>query len=484
MSQSLVREATGDVVLRTDNVAIRFKHEWGGTPCDFFQEPQPAIINPFPGSAASVAWNTGQDPTQASANGLLNNPIHRVGDKPSWQFDYYIRESLFDAAGIYEVSGHAPDFWLSAESNDDAIAPDAHSPDSGWRTKYNPGRFGSLVNNAYCPVVFEPVGNNFSGILCVGDELVSTLTKPWNFRLREYRQGAISFKINVSMKYASPAGIAGFLFRKWMPPYSVQTKDDAYAAAGYHLYINSAGGWSITGQRGGTAQATLAVGNLSRTNGAKLKSDLGVQVEIRTSTTDLGLIQLYVEDALVCTLHEPYPITHPHFALFAQDTNKGIIVFQQRRVWDMSTQFSSRYTALPGGKFSSKVAVQNSAGVSGKQIFYRANLPAMFLNKTTFLAGNRRTSGVTESGSVFDFEGIELIQNYKKFWAGNKELSLGMLAEVTRVAIDGVPSEGAHLLLQQHSFNDEFVIMLNPLPMGIGTMAEKLEMDITWATRV
>jgi hypothetical protein len=152
----LYRESDGNVVMRGGDLTLRFYSRYGGAPLSWYKTGFPVLTNEFPGSGVSVAWRTQQDPTQASANGVLEHPIHILGDKATERFDYYTRETLLDAAnGIYQVTGFAPDFWLSSEAMDDAIAPNSDGSDSGWRTPYAPGRFASILASPSRPVIIK-----------------------------------------------------------------------------------------------------------------------------------------------------------------------------------------------------------------------------------------------------------------------------------------------------------------------------------------
>jgi len=104
--KSLTREANGNVVLRSGHFTMRFDRMFGGTPLEWYSEdPYGMLTNAFPGNGTSVYYNTGQDPTQASSNGFLPNPI-ATGSPDTAMYSYYSSEKLYSpSANTYIVGG-------------------------------------------------------------------------------------------------------------------------------------------------------------------------------------------------------------------------------------------------------------------------------------------------------------------------------------------------------------------------------------------
>lgn len=116
------------VSMKTGSTTVEFDTRCGGAVLGFLNNNTP-IVDPFGGAGMNVVPETGNDPTQASANGYLANPIARFDDRSTDQFAYYWRERRFDppavagAPAVYEVAGFAPYFWASLDPTDDSIAP-------------------------------------------------------------------------------------------------------------------------------------------------------------------------------------------------------------------------------------------------------------------------------------------------------------------------------------------------------------------------
>ena len=69
---------------------VRFDSQFGGAPTEWFYKGRPTS-SPHPGEAVNLTFDTGQDGTQTSANGVDPNPVARWGfNDPSV---YYLRET-------------------------------------------------------------------------------------------------------------------------------------------------------------------------------------------------------------------------------------------------------------------------------------------------------------------------------------------------------------------------------------------------------
>jgi len=479
-AQTLYREADGNVVLRGGGgMTLRFLANYGGTPLQWYAEGFPPLLNEFPGSGASVAWRSGQDPTQASANGILANPIHRLGDSSTMRYDYYARETVFDAAsGTYTVAGFAPDFWASLEALDDAIAPNGDKSDTGWRTRYQPGKFSSVLASPSLPVIFEGRADNQSGLFFVGSE--NNEGSEWSSRLREYKNGRIAFKIQLSLAQAAPEAFAGFMFRKSVPA-GAATKHDGYMAPGIHLMFNKRGGWALSRMNpsGGEfllTKGTLTSAQLARLNGA------GLQVEVRTHNTRPGYLEMIFDDVAVTTFTDPMGLKGAHFGLFAS-TPWGHVIFQNRAVFDVGMSFVAQYSPWAHG-IVSDIVVRNAAGVAAPHVLDRANMPAVFLNTTTFPESDRRI-GLWNGATLTDVPAASYPLNGQLgLWAGNKAGDVGLLAIPEILTVDGQPATQAHGFLKQKTEGGEFVMMLNPLPPESFSEVREMRMRTRWMARL
>lgn len=445
---TLRREADGNVVLSSGDCDIRFFRNFGGAPLEFWRRGFPGpITNRFPGSGVSVSWELGQDPTQATSNGIAAHPICCFGMPSTDKYNYYIREYVYDAAGSYGVSGFCPDFLLFHESIDCYPCPPAH----GW----------TAINNA---LIFSGSPAHSSGIFSPGNEM-----EPG--RIRRYPRGKISFKIKTILK--SDSGIAGFMFRKSVVSQSPQM-GEFYFADGYHLNLNRAGQWQLIQQRG-AVQTSIANGILSSTERTRLITG-GLVVEVRTNNALPGAIEIYFDDVLRKSLALDNPILGDAFGYFAQCSN-GTIGFVDSQVFDMGVQFSSRYTSHLDGTFRQVVVVE----ADEPRDFYRANTPGAFLNSELF--AQRECQALPHAAQQWvPAEGLHQFGDYRAFWCGNEAGTLGLCARDLVARVDGAPSADAHLLLQRYAVNNEFILHLNPLPALRQTRCRRIDCEVTWST--
>lgn len=441
----LRREPTGNVVLNSGDADIRFFTSNGGAPLEFWRHNFPGpITNSYPGSGCQMSFNTGQDPTQASANGNTSHPICCFGLAHTQKHNYYCRETLLDvAAGEYEVSGFAPDFWLSSEGIDDYPCP----PAVGW----------SAINGA---LSFTGSAANPSGVFCPGNEM-----EPG--QIRRYPGGRIAFKIRIN--FATTSGIAGLLFRKVVPANS-PTKDGFYAADGYHLNVNQAFGWELRKQVSGV-QTILAGGSAPPTPG-------GVLFEVRTHNNVPGHLEVLINGAPISVVSDSSPVLGDAFGCFAT-CSSGVVSFLDRQIFDLGVTFSSRWKSLGGGSFENKVIIES---LFGDRLFYRANPAQCFLNKTLFPAGQRATEFDIGAGWQSG-EGIVLAMPGSKFWVGNPQGTLGLKWHHLYSLVDADSSEpdSPHALLAKHAVNDEFIFMFNPLSHEVSRISSRLETAGIWS---
>lgn len=482
MPQSLTREADGNCVLRSDNVALRFFARNGGAPLEWWSEPFPLVTNSFPGSGVSANYELGQDPTQASANGLTENPICLYSDPATGIYNYYGRESQFDPTGNYKVTSFIPDFWGSFELADDSIAPNPDGSDTGWRTKYQPGSYAAALNTAPCPVIFQGTPVCWSGLFFVGNETMP-VGGAWNQRLRNYGEGRVAFKTNISLANAAADSFAGVLFRKTIPTNNI-SKHEAFSANGLHLYVYRSGAWSLNKMKNYTSTC-LANGQLSVDNFTKLISINGLQVEVRTNNVLQDKIEIFFDNIRATTVQAVGCNRGPHTCLFAS-TSSGDIFFGHRQIFHVGVQLESLYSALPGGLIVSDIKVTSL--VPEPVYFYRANLPGAFLNQTTFLPGNRRCAKLV-NGVWQNFTGTQtfLFSEAESVYVGNNEGTCGMCISDTVAQVDGVDNPEAHFLVGSNVINNEFVLMLNPLSAADNLTPKaikSLRLKTTWQMHI
>jgi len=469
--KSLTREANGNVVLRSGHFTMRFDRMFGGTPLEWYSEdPYGMLTNAFPGNGTSVYYNTGQDPTQASSNGFLPNPI-ATGSPDTAMYSYYSSEKLYSpSANTYIVGGFAPDFWLSAEWPDDAIALPANKSDHGWRTLYRPVGLNLDVNPGR-PVVFQGTAGNQTGLFFVGNEL--KLDGGWNQRIRSYGARRLAAKITVSLNGADADSSAGIYFGLNVTDGCI-SKEKALALDHTRLvFYRKTNTWELSSLVKGK-RTIHKQGVLSRTQAQKLKSSAGLQMEIRTHNYIPSKLYVLLDNTNTLDFDwAAFPLG-PHFALYAC-SKSGKVTFSNRQIFDVGVEFTSEYYATPGedGKITSRIKLWT---IGGNRFFYRTNLPGLYINPTTFPDTDKVFQGLTDKGWVPLPSMPFLLSDYKKYWAGNAAGTLGICAEVVSALVDSRCSSGAHALISNQNF------MLNSLSQ-VGETINNTELTTVWSTR-
>jgi len=281
----------------------------------------------------SVVYETGgQDATQASANGLLANPIAR-GDDPCsvTQYNYYIREQELTSGNpaVYEVRGFAPFFWASGSPNDDAIAGPIEG--NGWHTAYQSASSDCSLPtyDASIPVYFVGGDTSNMGMLMLGHELECAIpgqpacdSIPWNQRLCEIPQGRVAFKVAISLAYASPSAFAGVVFAKVIPSVGEIDLGQAVSAPGYSLNVNKLGQVQLIKVQQGGGQELLydappAVQTLVAARINDCNDPYGMTLEVRTFNGQPGRFDIHLDDqpAAAATVLDTAPLSGPHFGL-------------------------------------------------------------------------------------------------------------------------------------------------------------------------
>lgn len=396
---------THAVRMTTGDMTVFFDSQYGGTPRWWALDPNPqSIIEPYPGAGMSVVYDTGQDSTQATANGNTPHPIARIGDPGSIAlYNYYIRETVYqppsasDPRAVYEIAGAAPFFWLSYNAADDAIIG---GKGSGW---YFPG-YDACSNTALntlpdpgcaapldefnIPIYFLGRANDPTrddGVLLIANQLTPLDLIPpctgtprhWTQRLCEIPDGRVAFKVRVSLAAASADSFASIWFRRQMPTSESAGLSQAFESAGYSFNVNRLGHLALMKVHPGGGQQTLwstaEQPALIPFVQERVNSAAGVLLEVRTHNGDPSVIDLFVENQHVSppagdpasptidAVDDPTPYLYPHTALYAYSPgNCTYVKFSERQVFDMGLEFRAKYTARPDGYIESEVSVVNA----------------------------------------------------------------------------------------------------------------------------
>lgn len=483
--KTLFREPGGTVVLKSNTFALRFFPEWGGCPREFWSEPFPRLTNPYPGSAASLASDRGQDPTQASSDGETPNPIARIGDAASTlKYNYYGRETMFlPNECIYGINLFMPDFWLSHEAMDDFIP--VSNGDHGWRTAYSPGIYSSTWKTPSSRVIFDgPRCPDGFGVFLPGNQLKREYS--WN-DVAHYPEGRFAGKTLVSFYNNNQNSVGGLIFRKDKTDYFPPTAFALYAAAGYSFTVNSQKKWTFSKTNPNGTITYTKEGALTAPEALKLYSNNGLELEVRTHNGLPGYIELYIEGRQVYVTNDTaLPPTGNGSLCGLYANSKGVIQFDKRRFFDVSTEGQVYYKALDNKTIQQKLCIRKVPGADSIPAYLSRAGFGVFMDQNTFPTNARFTYGIRENGAKEDIDGkLIYLDQYKSFWVGNEEGTIGLKATPQLITIDDKEAEFAHCLLQKHSFNDEFYMGFNPLPPNVIDMPLfKTEMTIDWTVTI
>ncbi len=462
----------------TGRVRLRFDTYYGGAPLEWYvnqngQETELLSPPPKAGTGFQLVYETGQDATQASANGITPFRIARTVDPVDVlnQNNYYCREVLPaewpSGCNYYRVVGFAPFFWASLDAIDDAYPPftrslpvgiDPHTEQSGWMTS-RPG-----IADAGVPLWFRSQPGKPAGIVMIGNEMKPVGSASWNRRLLEIPEGRFACRIRVGFGETTAGAIAGIMFRRQVPVREDANIDDAYAAPGYTLYVNYAGDLEIIRVQGG--QDRVWKGQLSNASRALLRSASGTQLELRTHNAMPGRVEIYADHVALGVYNDPQPILGPHFGLFATAPANTFIRFAEREVFDVGTEFQSTVTALPDGVLETEMILRPAPGVTSSRSYYRVVNSAFLSSRPDYLAQiatespagqilAARTDGMfaprllSSQGTIVF--GPPAPADAYGLWVGQPEGSVGLYCVPMDAQIDGRPAPGPHALLGSHN---------------------------------
>lgn len=454
--QEMYREPTGNVVLRSEGAALRLIRKFGYAPNEIWKDGFPLLTNSFPGSGVSAYVHNGQDPTQATPNGPT--PFN-VDEDGFYIQEFAITQFSFGVIGIWS------DFWASLESNDDAVYG------YGWRTPYNPGRFAHELSYWERPVIFEGSKQAPSGAIFPGNDLEAAKT------IRRYENGMFAGKVKISLRDADSKAWAGFLLRAEVPK-NVASTNDVFLSRGIQLIFFRNGTYKVyfTGKE----STSTKLKRLKKGHRLDLTGN-GLELEVRCLASQ-SIIELYAGGEKIDTIRHPAELTfNSHMGLIANATS-GHIWFLKRKFFDMGVKMSVVWYSMGNGEFISEQNVWTTDGQP--RDFYRAALPAAFLNLETFQSGNRACYGVTAAGEKVAIDHILPQSAYKSFFCGANDGHFGLKATPERASVDGVLNPDAHVLVSPNAANSEFVIVLSPLAPNVVTSAKRFEQVVRWKTDI
>lgn len=416
--QSLTRRPDGTVELRSGKFALLFDPSFGGVPLQWWQDGLPdCLTNPWPGSGASIVGETGQDPTEASADGLHQHPIATL-DGRNRSYDYYARETIFDPHGyVYGKAGVYPDFWLGAEGIDN------YEVTGNWRS----------VSPA---LVFTGNNRQQIGLMYPGNEM-----EPGNPRL--YARGRIAARTNVDFATTDKRAKGGLRFRA----------DAKTQLGGYDLLIDKNGNWSLGNRK---TWRTVCSG--------RVRTKPPYTLEIRTSVYDPSYLHVWINNTPMALVHDMC-VQDGELAGICASATSGEIWFDDRRFYDLNMQFASVWRALPDERIESSLAILTTPGCE-PLTWYRAGMIGIWMNlRRPDMFPVRRTGWKNQDGTFKHHVGSSpMFVPGREFWIGNPELTAGVACKPLRCEVDGKHADGAWVLLSEHTYNDEWVLGMHALP--------------------
>lgn len=476
---ALYREADGNMVMSSSNLIWRFIHKHGATPLHMYAPGRPPILNEFPGSGSAAAWRDGQDPTETTSNGPMYHEVHIKSDSRTAVNNYFARETIVDTERkIYQVKMFCPDFAASIEAHDDAIPPAPGFAESGWYTPYHPGRFSDWINSATRPIVFASELGNRDGYLFIASELDEA--SPWAQKLRKYRGGRFAIKYNISLSKASWGAHAGIIFRASIPS-TAANKHDAYNADGIRLNINREGRIEAIRVLNST-RSTIYAGQISNVDRAKLVSDGGLPVQIRTHNSLPGRFWVMIDGRQFAEIQDDAMLAGSHAGYYAY-TNGGYVVFQERAPFDVGVELTAQFEAHPNW-IVTDYTIQLAPGAHEPREMDRVSLPGVFLNQASFPVADRMTALVINGQVVEAAFGNHSMADVLGVWAGNKWGDFGLFAVPEIVEVNGQPAPGFHVHLDRNTKDGEFVMMLDALPEKSVTEVTSVRLRTRWASKI
>lgn len=450
MSSPKISKAGSIVTMDNGDLSIGFDENFGGAALHWKNSKGVQLVNPFPGEGVNVVFDTGNDGTQASADGLTVNPVATLYEQSS-RWAYYLAETSIGRAwqGVdmahYQASGILPFFWASLEKIDDSVPPDPRGP-MGWNTQYN--NFLNLPSATFSspgiPLIFAPRGKVTSGMMLIGDEIKQFYnpSTPWNEAFTKIRGGRFAARFHVSLSEAGGDAIAGFIIRKDVPLAPTANINDLYAAKGYQLNFNKSGGVQLVKDN------AIVLWTSPKAYKSEINSTTGLVVELRTNYTDPTKLEIYLSNLLVASI-SGLDYTYEAFGAFAQTTS-GKIVFTYREVFDLNIVMTSAWFAY-SDHFTSAL------GISALDIpLYRIAAPVLFVATPL-----RQMWEVKEpNGTVWNntqnipwqiAPGLLPVDHVKSIWIGQQSGS-GVGALIEHCPIDG------HIGIGLNQFT------INPLP--------------------
>lgn len=349
--------------LKASGLNVQFDRSRGGAPLNWKYSTSAftdmALVDNNSGRGFQTTYDSGQDSTQTSANGVTLFEVNRFNEtvgSANYNYRIYYMNEAIDYGNnsasppvppSYTVRGFCPDFWLSDEQIDDFIPPG--TTQTQWLTNWQPmptytgaTTYGACVTSnggaSGKPVFFQArsTGNNL-GVFMPANNYDTALP-------RAISNGRMAARMNVSLKDASASGAFGALmFRRSSS--AGTSLDEAYKSTGYQLAVNKAGSVVFSVQRtynGG--YTTLGTWTATTQNTAK-----GTLLELRTAdNSNLRVIGIWIDQVNVGyytdNMSTDAVVTGPLVGMMASGGYLDVIAFGDREIFDVGTEMVSKHS--------------------------------------------------------------------------------------------------------------------------------------------
>lgn len=452
---SVTRVSNNNVEVSIGDLKAICDPKFGGTPLSIKFKGQ-ELLDTFPGAAANCTYETGQDPTQGGANGFIPFQLTLTTGQYNSQV-YYGRETLLSPTA-YKLNAFIPMFWGSHEASDDAIPTECYG---NWSTKYN--NILKLPLDAYTglsQIYFVPSQSKKSGMFFVGNEMLDVATVPWSKRLCSIPNGNVACKTNFNFIKASSDAFAGIVFRKDIKPNA--TEAEAFAAPGFHFYLNRLGNWALHVM---PANNIIASGKLPNGLISKLKTT-GVVLEVRTNTTNPGILELLCDDIKLKQFDHAPVLLGKHFGYYAYSSS-GNMRIDTRQVFDVNLALTMTATPLPHS-IQLELEINKSAAVQGLLPLYRAGLGGFFFNVPYLNDAHLYLvrGGVVITGpdpQIVDLQVNDTIRLVSQAHSLNFDIKL------TEMKVNNTNASAPHALLAKLAGGVQSIAHINTLPVTANT---------------
>lgn len=338
-----IYDTANRVILAAQLWVASFDPSYGGTLMTLAKaNTNKNVIYDHGGAAGSIMYNSGNDPTLASATGIAPNYIQQF--RKEFKPRSLVKETEYSDSS-YAVAGSIPYFWLSHEWFDDYIPDQVNR----WQTVYNNIR-PDLLQFAFSwnsPVYFVPSQGALSGSLFVGNENASYRGTPHSVYTSNF---SLTSVIAFRGALISDSNVASII--------ATSEKKE-----GLRFDLNSRGIYAVYNRGSILFSGTVAPKRVNQ-------DGLRVELELRG-----GVLSLFFDRQPVGSVNIGEAKIKREFGLQARLSSPiGLVEFGDRSFVDLDESVKVRNSVASDG------SLQVDAEVTSFNPVFRTNLPQIFLD--------------------------------------------------------------------------------------------------------